>query len=426
MTTSIGSLRLSGGLPTTVDDDLRATLLHAYSTFDTYRDLFDNTGVSDSMIVQDDPLSVLELLPVIDFDVLFKVSIESLVVIDSIVDMESSSGTTGTRKKRFISYDDDLHDHEFMAELFNVAGIAKTDRVACLDTDPVYLMVSFSRALDLIGVEESYVYSVGRDYDTELESLIKLEPTAIFVVPSMFERCMRPLRRLFGSKNRDRLRTIVFIGERVPDRMRATLESDWGIEVFSYYGAAETSSMGIECSAHNGIHLFTDRNLFELEPSGNNDTDGQLVVTSLKQRTLPLVRYSLGDEVVVKADQCPCGLDYPRVDVFGRIGDSFSILGSKFQYDSILGSIYKPLSEVGYMQIVLTNSDGETVTVVLPKQVRREEKRLKASLLGEQLELDFMIASKYAHLQFRYVDESFFFASRKMKLVDDRRETEHE
>ncbi len=426
MTTATRRTRLPGQSVSTIEGDLRKALLYAYRRFGTYRDLFDSAGVSESTILRDDPLSVLELLPAIDSDVLSRISLESLAVIDGIVDMETSSGTTGDRKKRFISYDDDVRDHEFMAELFRAAGITDADRVACLDTDPVYLMVSFTRALDLLGVEESYVYSVGRDYDSELVALASLDPTVIFAVPSMFERCMKPLRRLCDSQKRDSLRTIVFIGERVPNRMRTTLESEWGIEVFSYYGAAETSSLGIECSAHDGIHLFTDHNLYELQPSSNDGTDGQLVVTSLKQKTLPLIRYLQGDEVVVKSGQCPCGLDYPRVDVLGRVGDGFSILGSKFHYDSVLRSVYKPFHEVGYLQIVLTNSDRESVTVVLPEEMRPEEKRFKASLLTEQLELDFLVASKYARLRFQYVDESYFFSSRKMKLVDDRRETEHQ
>ena len=424
MTTASSENRLIGQPVSTVRDDLRAALLHAHTTFDKYRDTFESLGVSEATIVEDDPLSVLNQLPIIDSDALSQVSLESLMLIDDIVDMETSSGTTGARKKRFISHDDDLRDHQFMAKLFRIASITVTDRVACLDTDPVYLMVSFTRALDLLGVEESYVYSVGRDYDRELEALTRLDPTAIFVVPSMFERCMEPLRRHYETVGQRSLNKIVFIGERVPDRLRTLLEIDWGIEVFSYYGAAETSSLGIECTAHDGIHLFTDRNFFELHPSDHDESDGQLVITSLEQKTLPLVRYALGDEVVIKPDECPCGLPYLRVDVLGRAGDVFSILGSKFHYDSILRSVYKQFDEIGYMQLVLTNHEQESLAVILPNEMHEHEKRVHASLLAEQLELDFLIASKYAVLQFEYVDESHFFGSRKMKLVDDRRKME--
>ena len=142
---------------------LRASLIYAYSNFTTYRDLFETAFVEHEVLVGDDPFAVLERLPVISADTLARVSEESLAIVDGIVDMETSSGTTGVRKKRFISHEDDRDDHNFMAELFRVAGISAHDRVACLDTDPVYLMVSFARALDTLGVDEAYVYSVGRD-----------------------------------------------------------------------------------------------------------------------------------------------------------------------------------------------------------------------------------------------------------------------
>ena len=50
------------------------------------------------------------------------------------------------------------------------------------------------------------------------------------------------------------------------------------------------------------------------------------------------------------------------------------------------------------------------------------EKRTKDSLLSDQLELEFLVTSKLASVRFEYVDESYFAGSRKMKLVDDRRE----
>ena len=422
MTTTLQGIRLLERPDAPTCHKLGAALLYANSTFSTYRDLFESGGCGTDVLSHDDPLATLERLPVTGADTLAKVSEEGLSVIEGIVDMETSSGTTGARKKRFISHEDDRSDHEFMAELFRVAGITDHDRVACLDTDPVYLMVSFARALDLLGVDEAYVYSVGRGQGETIDGLVRLDPTAIFAVPSMFERCWPSLRRLLEQAGRRSLSKVVFLGERVPQRLRAELQYEHGIEVFSYYGAAETSSLGIECPAHAGIHLYTDRNLFELAPPDREGSDGQLVVTSLVQKTVPLVRYALGDEVVLLPGDCPCGLSYPRVDVLGRAGDSFSILGSKFHYDSLLRSVYRKLDEVGYMQVVLATEEQDVLTVLVPDGMRPHEKRMKDSLLTDQLELEFLLTSKLASVRFDYVDESYFTASRKMKLVDDRRE----
>ena len=421
MTSTIQDTRLLAPPDLVARQKLQAALLYAYATFPTYRELIESVGVGYDDLFQNDPLAILERLPVISADTLARVSEESLSVVDGIVDMETSSGTTGVRKKRFISHEDDRNDHDFMAELFRVAGITTDDRVACLDTDPVYLMVSFARALDILGVDEAYVYSVGRDQGRALDALVRLDPTVIFAVPSMFERCWAPLRRLYDEAGRGSLTKVVFLGERVPHQLRTELESKRNIEVFSYYGAAESSSLGIECAAHAGIHLFSDRNLFELRLSERKGSDGRLVVTSLVQKTVPLVRYALGDEIVELPGECPCGLSQPRVEVLGRAGDSFSILGSKFHYDSLLRSAYSKFGEVGYMQVVLTTEAQDVLTVLLSDVMQAHEKRVKDSLLSDQLELEFLVTSKLASLRFDYVDESYFTSSRKMKLVDDRR-----
>ena len=405
-----------------VRESIREALQYAHSTFGAYRRLFERAGISNKTISDSDPLDVIGRLPITGSDMLAEVSLESVQAVDRIVDMETSSGTTGARKKRFISSDDDVRDHEFMADLFRAAGITKNDRAACVDTDPVYLMVSFARALDVLGTEETYVYSVGRDYERGLHGLARLDPTAVFAVPSMFERLLGPLRRAYETANGKRsLSRVIFVGERVPHQLRKELNANWGVEVFSYYGAAEAASLGIECVAHDCIHLFTDRNFFEIRPSEHEGSDGQVIVTSLVQRTAPLLRYALGDEIVVRQGKCSCGLLYPRVDVIGRTGDRFSILGSQFHYASFLRSAYSRRDEIGYMQLVLTESSCDVLTVVLPKAMIPHEESIKTSLLSQQLELEFLVSSKLAALEFAYVDDAYFSSSRKMKLVDDRR-----
>ena len=302
-----------------------------------------------------------------------------------------------------------------MAEMFRFCSISQSDRVVCLDTDPAYLMISFARALDLLGVEEVYNYAVGPDFRRELVKLPSLEPTTIFTVPSLLERSLGELEK-FQKGPLGSVQKIVLLGEGVPNALRTRLEEEWEVEVFSYYGAAETSSLGIECTAHEGIHLFTNHNLCEVI-----DEPLELVVTSLKQATLPLLRYKLGDVVDPISGECRCGSTYPRVRVSGRVGDTFTIFGSDFHYESLLQSIYRDQSEIGFMQINITRTNRDVLTIIVPEEQRENEKFQKQSLLREQIELDFLVVSRFVDLQFCYVDQEYFQSARKMKLVTDQR-----
>ena len=58
--------------------------------------------------------------------------------------------------------------------------------------------------------------------------------------------------------------TVIYLGEPLSPRVRHAVEARLGAKVFGYYGASETSALGVECGAHAGIHLFTNRVIVEL------------------------------------------------------------------------------------------------------------------------------------------------------------------
>ena len=85
--------------------------------------------------------------------------------------------------------------------------------------------------------------------------------------------------------------------------------------------------------------------------------------------------------------------------------------------------MYRDQNEIGFMQISITRTDRDVLTIVVPEEQRVNEKFLKQSLLREQMELDFLIASRFADLQFMYVDQEYFQSASKMNLVTDQRPT---
>ena len=123
----------------------------------------------------------------------------------------------------------------------------------------------------------------------------------------------------------------------------------------------------------------------------------------------------------VKPGACPCGLPYPRVEVIGRAGDSFSILGAKISYAPILNAAYGPELGPRLMQLVVTQEDRDRLTIVLPDALRGDEAAIRRSLLASQPDLDFLVGSRYLDLGFSFVDESYFGESRKQKRVVDHR-----
>ncbi len=138
-----------------------------------------------------------------------------------------------------------------------------------------------------------------------------------------------------------RLRAVLSSGEPLPDGLRRRLESTWGCEVFDHWGMTETGyGGGVECAAHNGYHLREADLLLEVaDPrtglplpvsghSGHSAT-GEILITTLGERALPLVRYRTGDAARWLAGPCPCGSFLRRL---GRVPGRLAANGRGIQH----------------------------------------------------------------------------------------------
>ena len=418
--------RILGSISQQTRELLRRTLLRSHASFAVYEEIFGGAGITSEDILEGDPLAVLQSLPPLQIERFYELVDQSFAAGSQIVDMETSSGTTGPKKRRLISHADDVSETTFLAEMFRVCGIGASDSVACVDTGPLTLMVSFTRALEGMGVAEAYAYSAGPDAEAVLEQLAALAPTVMVSIPSILDRLAGALRESRAGAVWSDLRAVVYVGEPLSSRTRFLMEHRLGVEVFGYYGASETSALGIECRNHDGIHLFTDRNIIELASPDPNGHRGELLVTTLRQEAMPLIRYALKDMVEVIEGDCPCGLDYPRLIVRGRIDGTVSIMGSKFSYTGLLDAAYRGLDVPRLMEVVLTRNGLDKLTLVLPRGLEERGLGIRRTLLGTEVELGFLVGSRLLDVELDFVEESYFTSTRKTRRIVDRRLPEDE
>ena len=399
---------------------LREALLHAL-TFRVYREHFAAARITERDVRHGDPVSVLRRVPLLKPSMLSALADESIETLDSIVDIEVSSGTTGTPKRRLITAKDACAETELLARLFEICGIGPRDRVACVDTGPLTLMASFTGALHLLGVSEAYAYAVSPDADATVDGLTALDPTVIVTIPSIIERCVDALEVRMAAGRGTSLRRLVYAGEPLSQVTRDKLERGLGLEVFAYYGASETSALGVECDRHTGIHLLTDHHFIELAYRGRDRGDAEIVVTTLYQQGLPLVRHILGDIVRPVDGACPCGLPLPLVNVIGRADASVSVLGTKLSYASLLDAVYRDHDGPCHMQIVLDPGATEMITLRLPARLRGAESAIRKAVLRREPELAFLVGAGFVTIVPEFVDGADFEVSRKRPGIVDLR-----
>lgn len=128
--------------------------------------------------------------------------------------------------------------------------------------------------------------------------------------------------------------TVLLSADYVPESVKQFLETAWRCKVYTHWGMTETGyGGGVQCGAREGYHLRDEDLLLEIvnPETGARMPDGEwgeVVLTTLKRKGMPLIRYRTGDVGRMDTARCGCGCLKPRLDrVKGRVEDSVLLSG---------------------------------------------------------------------------------------------------
>jgi phenylacetate-CoA ligase len=118
---------------------------------------------------------------------------------------------------------------------------------------------------------------------------------------------------------------IVATAERLFQHQREAIERAFKAPVFDRYGCREVMLIGAECERHEGKHLNAEGVFVELVRGGRlarPGEPGEVIVTDLVCRSMPLIRYKNEDLATAAAGPCSCGRGLPMLaSVEGRVLD---------------------------------------------------------------------------------------------------------
>jgi phenylacetate-CoA ligase len=117
---------------------------------------------------------------------------------------------------------------------------------------------------------------------------------------------------------------------------RARLEDGWGAKATEAMGIGDIGvSLWGECEEQDGMHLgargFVHAELVDPDSAQaipiEDGATGELVLTHLRHRAAPLLRFRTRDHVEVKTSPCACGRTGPRIRCIGRTDDMLIVRG---------------------------------------------------------------------------------------------------
>lgn len=126
----------------------------------------------------------------------------------------------------------------------------------------------------------------------------------------------------------DTLNRVLVSGEPFLTNLRPAADAA-GIEIFAHSGLTETCfGDGAECEAHQGYRRREADLYVEIVDSLTGEAvegecEGEVVVSTLSRRGMPLLRYRTGDIARMLPGPCPCGGPFWRLGpITGRIENS--------------------------------------------------------------------------------------------------------
>lgn len=157
------------------------------------------------------------------------------------------------------------------------------------------------------------------------------------------------------------LRYGMFGAEPWTEGVRRALEAALGCPAYDIYGLSEIVGPGVsgECAARAGLHIADDHFLPEIVDPATGEplaagVQGELVLTTLTKRGLPMIRYRTGDITTLSVEPCRCGRTSARMGrIVGRTDDMLIIKGVNVYPSEVEGALLDVAELVPHYQLVI-------------------------------------------------------------------------
>ncbi|WAC05303.1 MAG: coenzyme F390 synthetase [Methanoregula sp.] len=410
-----------GGLDALIDERVRYTVRYANGHSPFYRHWFRKNRINpDKIRTHEDLLrlpvisgkSIRENQPPVTRNFGFLSS-----DLKDVFTIQETSGTSGTPKSFFLTWDDWKRYAEKYSRSFVSQGFSGNDRVVvCASYGMNVGANTMTLAAHRIGMT---IIPFGR-CDFTPRVLSSYRPTAI--VGSVF-KLLRLARRLKDEGVRPAgtsIERLVAGGESFADESRAYLAEQWGVPVYNTYGSTEGTMCG-ECQKLSGLHVpedlvhldVYDPQVKSFVPDGEC---GRAVLTTLLEEgtkcgTL-LINYDTEDTtVVLSRERCGCGRTHMRIINPQREAETFWLFGNSMNRVDVEAGVFQP-ENMQYLNgeyeafLYDGGSDDEVVmrvSVECPDPDRCDRHAVEESFTSRFLKFKPLLAQHFADESFQII-----------------------
>jgi phenylacetate-CoA ligase len=253
-----------------------------------------------------------------------------------IVRIYSTSGTTGAPSYVPLTADDLDNWVTASARSYAASGVTAGQRIVSTYNAGPFVAGAALAAFDRIGL--CHIPVGTGNTERLLRAIELLRPEAAVLTPSYAAFVVEAAAGRGVDLRGSSVERVLVAGEPGGGEpaFRAKLEEGWGARVTEAMGIGDIGvSLWGECEEQNGMHLgargFVHAELIDPETGVavelRDGATGELVLTHLRHRAAPLLRFRTRDHVEVWTTTCSCGRTAPRVRCAGRTDDMLIVRG---------------------------------------------------------------------------------------------------
>lgn len=306
-----------------------------------------------------------------------------------------SSGSTG--KPGYFVYDEDAWS-QMLLGIIRAAlwGMSMPQILGLLMKRPriVYIAATDGRyggamavgdGIDGVGAKQMYL-DIKTPVAEWIRQIREFQPNIVIGYPSAIKILAQLMEN--GEVGLDAER-VISCGEPLGTNLRTYLEKIFRTQVVNFYGSSESLALGVETNPKDGMLLFDDMNVIEVE-------NGVMYLTCLYNYAQPLIRYRLSDRLTLKA---PEGGELPFTRAVGLLGRNEDVLwfedgrgNREFLHPlAIEGFCIEGLKDYQFRQITKDTFEmfAETEHGASKERIRQEMLQQMREILSEK-KLDFV------------------------------------
>ncbi len=183
------------------------------------------------------------------------------------------------------------------------------------------------------------------------------------------------------------LKAVLTSSEKLTNEMRQVFYEVYGCKTYDGWSGVEACGLITECQK-GSLHISPDAGLVEvlndkMQPVSQGKA-GKVYCTGFINYDQPLIRYAIGDTIILSDKVCACGREMPVVqEILGRNEDV--IVGKDGREMVRFHSVFNGLNSVKQAQVIQENINCIVIKVVADGKLDNKEKQIIRERIISQL-----------------------------------------